>query len=80
MFAFDLPAVRPAKNPHECCDACREAREIKCVCTCGGKNHGAANRQDMQPLDKALGFEKDAAGPLEDLALDLELSGRLESP
>ena len=56
----DLPAVRPAKNPHECCDACREAREIKCVCACGGNNHGVANRAGMSPLDKTLGLEKEA--------------------
>jgi hypothetical protein len=80
MFAFDLPAVRPTKISHECCDACREAREIKCVCTCGGKNHGAANRQGMQPLDKAPRLEEEAAAPLGDLGLDLELSGRLEWP
>jgi hypothetical protein len=53
MFALDLAPVRPAKNPHECCDACREAREIKCVCAGGGKNHGA-NRAGMSPLDKLL--------------------------
>ena len=52
MFALDLPAVRPAKNPHECCDACKEAREIKCVCACGGKNHGAALKKDVKPLDE----------------------------
>jgi hypothetical protein len=51
MFAFDLPAVRPAKVSHECCDACKEAREIKCVCTCGGKNHGAALKKDVKRLD-----------------------------
>ena len=52
MFAHDLPAVRPAKIPHECCDACKEAREIKCVCACGGKNHGAALRKDLKRLDE----------------------------
>jgi hypothetical protein len=78
MFAFDLPAVRPAKVSHECCDACKEAREIKCVCTCGGKNHGVANRQGMEPLDKALGLEKEAPGPLGDLGLSRELSGLAE--
>jgi hypothetical protein len=51
MFAFDLPAVRPAKVPHECCDACKEAREIKCVCACGGKNHGASLKKDVKRLD-----------------------------
>jgi hypothetical protein len=52
MFALDLPAVRPAKNPHECCDACKEARDIKCTCTCGGKNHGSALKKDVKPLDE----------------------------
>ena len=56
MFAFDLPAVRPAKSPHECCDACKEAREIKCVCACRGKNHGAALKKDVKRLDD---FEED---------------------
>ena len=54
MFAFDLPARQPSKNPHECGAACLEAKEIKCVCACGGKNHGAANRKGMEPLDKTL--------------------------
>jgi hypothetical protein len=80
LFTFDLPVRQPAKVERECCDACKEAREIKCVCACGGKNHGAANRQGMEPLDKALGLEKEAPKPLGDLALDLELSGRLEVP
>jgi hypothetical protein len=52
MFAFDLPAVRPAKVERECCDACREAREIKCVCACGGKNHGSALKKDVKRLDE----------------------------
>jgi hypothetical protein len=55
MFACDLPAVRPAKVSHECCDACKEAKEIKCVCTCGGKNHGAALKKDVKPLDEFNG-------------------------
>ena len=55
MFAFDLPAVRPAKVPHECCDACKEAQEIKCVCACGGKNHGAALKKDLKRLDEFNG-------------------------
>jgi hypothetical protein len=52
MFACDLPAVRPAKVPHECCDACREAKELKCVCACGGKNHGIALKKDLKRLDE----------------------------
>lgn len=58
MFAFDLPAVRPAKVPHDCCDACKEAREIKCVCACGGKNHGAALKRDVKRLDEFDGEEE----------------------
>jgi len=87
LFAYDLPAVRPAKVSHECCAACREARDITCVCACGGKNHGVANRSGMEPLDKTLGLDglvvtvtKEAPKPLGDLALGLEFSGRLEWP
>jgi len=80
LFAYDLPARQPAKVERECCDACREAREIKCVCACGGKNHGVANRKGMEPLDKALGLKVDTLSTSRDLALDLELSGRLEVP
>jgi hypothetical protein len=76
MFAFDLPAVRPAKVERECCDACREAREIECVCKCGGKNHGAALKKDVKRLDE---FDSPNAQPIGDLALDLEFSGRLEA-
>jgi hypothetical protein len=85
MFSYDLPAVRPAKNPHECCDACKEAKEVKCVCPCGGKNHGVANRVGMEPLEKALGLDgltvtvtKEAPALLGDLALSRELSGLAE--
>jgi hypothetical protein len=78
MFAFDPPAVRPAKVSHECCDACKEAREIKCVCACGGKNHGAANRKGMSPLDEPLGLVKETPAPLGDLGLSRELSGLAE--
>lgn len=51
IFAYDLAPQVPSKSPHECCDACREAREIKCVCACGGKNHGAALKRDVKRLD-----------------------------
>ena len=52
IFAYPVPERAHTKNPHECCDACKEAREIKCVCTCGGKNHGAALKKDVKPLDE----------------------------
>jgi hypothetical protein len=54
LFAFDLPAVSPAKIPHECCDACKEAREIKCVCACLGKNHGSALKKYVKRLDEFI--------------------------
>jgi hypothetical protein len=78
IFAYALPERAHTKNPHECCSACREAKELVCVCRCGGKNHAAALRKGMEPLDKVLGLEKEAPAPLGDLALSRELSGLAE--
>jgi hypothetical protein len=36
----------------DCNGNCLQARELKCVCRCGGKNHGAALKQHIQPLDR----------------------------
>ena len=36
----------------ECDGNCITAKELKCVCRCGGKNHGAALRRGVQPLDQ----------------------------
>jgi hypothetical protein len=52
IFAFALPEKATTKVERECCDACREAREIKCVCKCGGKNHGSALKKDIKRLDE----------------------------
>ena len=38
--------------PTECNANCLSAKEIKCVCRCGGKNHGANLRKDVQSLDE----------------------------
>jgi hypothetical protein len=35
----------------ECNSSCLEAKELKCVCRCGGKNHGAALKKNVKPLD-----------------------------
>lgn len=35
----------------ECNANCQTAKEIKCTCKCGGKNHGAALKQHVKPLD-----------------------------
>jgi hypothetical protein len=72
MFAFDLPAVKPVKIPRDCCEACVMAREIKCTCACGGKNHGSALKKDVKRLDEFNGPNE----TIGDLAPDLELSGR----
>jgi len=45
------------KVPRECCEACLMAHEIKCVCRCGGRNHGAWLRRNVKPLDDYNGDE-----------------------
>jgi hypothetical protein len=60
IFAYDLQTVGPREHAHklgECSENCVMAREVKCVCRCGGKNHGAANRQGMPKLDKLLDLD-----------------------
>lgn len=39
-------------QPGECNSNCQLAKELKCVCKCHGKNHGAALKQHIQPLDQ----------------------------
>ena len=80
MFAFALPNPVKAKSTRCVCGGknCQTAKKIKCVCRCHSEFHGAANRKGMEPLDKALGLEKEAPVPLGDLGLNLELSGRLD--
>lgn len=81
LFACDLPAVRPAKTPHECSEACLMACEIKCTCqACKGARHGAHLKKDVKRLDDALGLAKEPPAPLGDLGLNPQLSGRLEWP
>jgi hypothetical protein len=85
IFAYDLPTPKVESKRKCACGGknCQTAKRIKCVCRCHSEFHGAANRRGMEPLDKALGLEKDTQRvtlPLGDLALDLELSGRLEFP
>jgi hypothetical protein len=85
MFALALPNQVKAKSTKCACGGknCQTAKKIKCVCRCHSEFHGAANRKGMEPLDKTLGLERDTRHvslPLGDLALNLELSGRLEVP
>lgn len=37
-------------EPGECNSNCQYAKEIKCTCKCGGKNHGAALKKHVKPL------------------------------
>lgn len=41
-------------GPGECNANCLEAKEIKCVCRCQGKNHGARLKEHVAPLDATL--------------------------
>ena len=40
------------ETPGECTAACLDAKELKCICRCGGRNHGANLRKNVQPLDQ----------------------------
>jgi hypothetical protein len=58
IFAYDLQTVGPREHAHklgECSENCVMAREVKCVCRCGGKNHGAALKKDLKRLDEFNG-------------------------
>jgi hypothetical protein len=35
----------------ECSGNCLEAKELKCVCRCGGKNHGTQLKKNVKSLD-----------------------------
>jgi len=53
IFALELAdeKVTFQTEAGECGANCQEAKEIKCVCRCGGKNHGAALKQNIKSLD-----------------------------
>lgn len=36
----------------DCNANCLEAKELKCVCKCKGRNHGAALKQHVQSLNR----------------------------
>lgn len=59
MFAFALPNPVKAQTTKCTCgnDSCKNAKKIKCTCSCHSANHGAANRAGMEPLDKLLQIE-----------------------
>jgi hypothetical protein len=51
---FTVETIEPEFHikiaPGECDANCLEAKELACVCKCGGRNHGAALRAHVKPL------------------------------
>jgi len=62
LFAYDLPTPKKITKTKCACGGknCQTAKKIKCVCRCHSEFHGAANRKGMEPLDKTLGFKREA--------------------
>lgn len=51
MFAVE-EIVKPLNlEAGDCSANCQQAKELVCVCKCKGKNHGAALRDHVKPLD-----------------------------
>ena len=46
--------VRKHRALGTCNANCLQAREIKCVCSCHGRNHGRDSKRDITPLDAIL--------------------------
>jgi hypothetical protein len=80
LFANALPERKKTVKAKCTCGNgnCRTAKKIRCTCSCHSLHHGEANRVGMEPLDRALGLEKEAPIPLGDLGLSRELSGLAE--
>jgi len=72
----ELEREEGKKVPRECCEACLKAREIVCVCRCGGRNHGAWLKKDVKRLDEFNG--DDAA--VEDAKIEALLREAREAP
>ncbi|MGO9644186.1 MAG: hypothetical protein ACLPY5_05510 [Candidatus Bathyarchaeia archaeon] len=51
---FTVETIEPEYHiklaPGDCDANCLEAKELKCICKCGGRNHGAALRSHVKPL------------------------------
>jgi hypothetical protein len=51
-------------QPGECNANCQTAKELVCVCRCGGKNHGNLLKKHVKPLDQ-FGEEETPEDPVE---------------
>ena len=62
IFAIETGPEEGDHKPLASCNMnCQMAREIKCVCSCGGANHGALLRKNVRSLDEFNG-EQDQVG------------------
>jgi hypothetical protein len=60
MFSVEAPNFEiKTETLGECNANCLEAKEIKCVCRCRGRNHGAAIKKETKRLDE---FEDPVVG------------------
>ncbi|MGO9646139.1 MAG: hypothetical protein ACLPY5_15515 [Candidatus Bathyarchaeia archaeon] len=52
MFTVEIiqPEFHLNIAPGQCDANCLEAKELKCVCKCNGRNHGATLRSHVKPL------------------------------
>lgn len=59
---FNVERIEPEFHinvDHGECDAnCLMAKELKCVCRCGGRNHGASLRNHVKPLTEFVEFAR----------------------
>jgi hypothetical protein len=47
----EKPYSLKAETVGDCNQNCLDAKELKCVCKCGGRNHGVHLRVCIKPLD-----------------------------
>jgi len=52
---FDVGPIEA--SPHVCNANCQQAKELKCVCQCGGRNHGARMKKEVRQLDEFSDIE-----------------------
>ncbi len=52
MFVLDAISKAEGHVHHECTSACQLAKEVKCVCACGGINRKAVIKRNVKRLDE----------------------------
>jgi hypothetical protein len=51
---FDIGLIEA--SPHACSANCQQAKELKWICQCGSRNHGAVLKKELKPLDEFCGY------------------------